>query len=350
MADRRKVNTDFWYDFDNQTLWRRTPEIDAAIQSSYGQIGANLDALATLFAASHAQPNHPAPFTTAIEAGRQGFLDLAELLRQIMVKHFGNDADALRGAFEDFGQGVLFDKRPPRVPMRFIHMMDGTPDSWVGFHRWHASIRAAMLSGADAAWHLQLLRNVGLAWGVQTEANPPLDREDNPGLPAARLQTLSAFWLGKDLAALDRAFVNFRTRAPQPEEQAGPGPMALAPAGGATTTRFQRVQNILNEATGDGAPFHGGQERFWDLPLADLLTVTVYEQQVIAPKGADRGARSALIKALKGELPFGPGGDFPRMPLNRPPVSPDNIAYIQKWIDDDCPDGPDVPAKPKPVA
>lgn len=344
MADRRQVNTDFWFDFDNQTLWRRTPEVTAAIQSSYGQIGAGPDALATLFAASHAQPNHPAPFTAAIQAGRQGFLDLAELQRQIMVKHFGNDAEALRAAFEDFGQGVLFDKRPPRVPTRFIHMMDGRPDTWVGHHRWHAAIRAAMLSGADPAFYLQLLRNVALAWGVQTETDPPLDREDNPGLPADRLQVLSGFWLGKDLAALDRAFVTFRTRAPQPDE---PGPVLMADRAlerMSTTTRYQRVQAILNQAATDGMPSHEGQARFWDLPLAGFLALTtIYGVEVIAPKGADRGARSGLIKALKGEKPFGPGGDFPQMPLDRPPVTPENIAYIQKWIDDGCPDEPDVP-------
>src|SRR4051812_47169753 len=108
MADRRELGTEFWFDFDNQTLWRRTAEINAAIRSAYGQLGGSLDSPATLFAMSFRQPNHPVPFTTALAAGRQGFLDLAEAQRRIMVAHFGNDADALREAFEDFGQGVLF--------------------------------------------------------------------------------------------------------------------------------------------------------------------------------------------------------------------------------------------------
>ena len=209
-----------------------------------------------------------------------------------------------------------------------------------------------MLSGADPVFYLQLVRNIALAWGVQTETDPPLDREDNPGLPAARLRVLSDFWLGKDLAALDRAFVTFKTRAPQPEDSLRIARMAMESTREAQTTRYQRVQSILNQATGDGTPFHDGQARFWDLPLADFLALTtIYEVQLIAPKGADRGARSGLIKALKGELPFGQDGDFPRMPVNRPPVTPENIAYIQKWIDDDCPDEADVPvAPPKPVA
>ena len=342
MATRRERGIEFWYDFDNQTLWHRTAEIDDAIRRAYGQFGGSLDALATLFALSHKQPNHPTPFTTAIQSGRQGFLDLAEAQRRIIVAHFGDDADALREAFEDFGQGVLFDNRPPRTVKRLIHMMDGTPDDWVGYHRWHASIRAAMLFGADPVWYEQLCRHIALAWGVQTEANPPLDRPNNPGLSEARLRTLSNFWQSIDLTALDRAFVDFKPRAPRPEDLAKPAFMSLA-ARAVVTTRFQRVQEILNNASGDGNPDHEDHHRFWNVPLAEFRAISVYGVDLIAAKGEDRGARSGLIKALKAEAPFGPDGDFPRMPLNRPPVAPEDIAYIQTWIDEDGPDGPEAP-------
>jgi hypothetical protein len=63
---------------------------------------------------------------------------------------------------------------------------------------------------------------------------------------------------------------------------------------------------------------------------------------IIAAPGPNRGARSGLILAIKGEAPFGTGigGGIPRMPLFRSPVAPDDIAFIEKWIDDDCPDEP----------
>jgi hypothetical protein len=346
MDSRRKISTEFWYDFDNQTLWQRTPEIDDVIQRAYGQFGGSLDAPAELFALSHRQPNHPTPFLTAIQPSRQGFLDLAEAQRRIVAKHFGADGDALRQAFEDFGQGVLYDPRPPRVRTRLIHMMDGTPTNWVGYHRWHACLRAAMLLGAEQAWYLHFCRVVALAWGIQTETNPQVDRPDNPGMAADRLRVLSDFWLRVDLATLDRAFVTFRPGAPRPEELARRGPRPLAFAAAAVQTRFTRVQEILERAAGDGFPFHEGQERFWNRPLADFLALPpIYGVDLIAPAGPDRGARSGLIKALKGERPFGPGGQFPRMPLNRPPVAPDDIAFIQKWIDDNCPDDP-IPPRP----
>jgi len=150
MADRLQQGREFWFDFDNQALWRRTQEITDAIQAAYGPLGGSLDAVTELFAMSFRQSNHPTPFITAIQAGKQGFLDLAEIQRKIMTTHFGNDAGALRDAFIDFGQGVLFDNRPPRSRRHFVHMMDGTPADFVGYHRWHAE-RATPLSNCSRA-------------------------------------------------------------------------------------------------------------------------------------------------------------------------------------------------------
>jgi len=346
MADRLQQGREFWFDFDNQALWRRTQEITDAFQAAYGPLGGSLDAVTELFAMSFRQSNHPTPFITAIQAGKQGFLDLAEIQRKIMTTHFGNDAGALRDAFIDFGQGVLFDNRPPRSRRHFVHMMDGTPADFVGYHRWHASIRAAMVFGADAAFCEPLCHNIALAWGIQTEANPPIDGQNNPGLPADRLQVLSDFWGNADLATIDRAFVTFKPGAPKPGDLQPPAMTSMADA--VVDPSFRKLQDILNKAAGDGQPDHEGNGRFWNLPLSDFRKLTVYGVQVIADKGADRGARSGLIQALKGVPPFGPGG-LPRMPLGRPPVADDDIAWIQKWIDNDGPDQVNPPPGPAPV-
>jgi len=55
------------------------------------------------------------------------------------------------------------------------------------------------------------------------------------------------------------------------------------------------------------------------------------------------GAGSNLVKALRGEAPFGadigtPGATFRRMPAGRPAVPPEKVDVIKKWIDDGCPD------------
>ncbi len=55
------------------------------------------------------------------------------------------------------------------------------------------------------------------------------------------------------------------------------------------------------------------------------------------------GVGSGLVKALRGETPFGsdtgnPDGRFRRMPANQQPLAEEKIAAIEKWIDDGGPD------------
>ena len=107
--------------------------------------------------------------------------------------------------------------------------------------------------------------------------------------------------------------------------------------------RYEKVIEILNAAVGGPtAPvgFHGA---FWrGLTRNQFVSKKVFGLELIS---IGDGARSNLIKALKGESPFGadlsnPPMDatFNRMPSGRDPVSSDNIAFIQHWIDDGCPE------------
>lgn len=102
-------------------------------------------------------------------------------------------------------------------------------------------------------------------------------------------------------------------------------------------TRLERVKQLLNDAAGTRSPSHGGRGRFWNLPLDQLKAIKVLGQKVIETEGTDRGARSALVKAIKGEPPFDDDG-FGRMPLDGPYLNDTDIAFIQKWIDDGCPE------------
>ena len=102
-------------------------------------------------------------------------------------------------------------------------------------------------------------------------------------------------------------------------------------------TKFERVKQLLNDAVGDRSPSHGGKGKFWNLPLDQLKALKVLGQKVIVTEGTDRGANSALIKALKGEPPFDDDG-FGRMPLDGPYLADADIAFIQQWIDDGCPE------------
>lgn len=47
---------------------------------------------------------------------------------------FGNDIESQQKAFEDFGQGILFDDRSLRPLNNRVHVMD---EGQFGFYRWH---------------------------------------------------------------------------------------------------------------------------------------------------------------------------------------------------------------------
>ncbi len=128
-------------------------------------------------------------------------------------------------------------------------------------------------------------------------------------------------------------------------------------------SRYDRVKQILDEASGDVHPSYQGHDRFWNLPHAQLLEVKLYGIRMIAPaEGTSssgpaktcchgtapaaaqtgRGAASGLIKGLKGQSPFD-GSQFPKLPWGGAPVSYENIAFIEQWIDDGCPESDSSP-------
>lgn len=106
--------------------------------------------------------------------------------------------------------------------------------------------------------------------------------------------------------------------------------------------RFERVKLILDTAVGGPAAAVGGPHGpFWRSQTRDQFVAFSFAGQALVTVGD--GAGSGLIKALRGELPFGrdtgvPGATFRRMPGGRPAVPPDQIAVISRWIDDGAPD------------
>lgn len=133
----------------------------------------------------------------------------------------------------------------------------------------------------------------------------------------------------------------------------------------ATTTRWERVQQILDDAHTE-PPVYAGAGRFW-ADLDTLLAAEIHGVRMVAPpqpgagggcgcghcgtasapagEGAEsgaapkfpgRGAASGLVKGLRGEPPFD-GSRLPRLPWGGPRVDADAVRYICDWIDDGCP-------------
>lgn len=104
-------------------------------------------------------------------------------------------------------------------------------------------------------------------------------------------------------------------------------------------TRFDRVKELLDLAVqGDSIGAHGA---FWrNLNLEQFLQRRVQGRFLIT---LGNGAASNIILALRGQAPFGAdigttGAIFRRMPAGMGPVPDDHIAFIEQWINDDCPE------------
>ena len=326
MPYTRKIGIDFWFDLDNQTLWQRTPAVTDAILKSYGAIapGVDLDLPPDAFRTSFSQANHPTPFLTQMQPGNIGFLDLADIILSIVDAHL-NDDDAIRSAFEDFGQGVLLDSR--RVAGFQVHKMDGTPLNWVGYHRWNAFMRAVQLLGHDASRWFFLNKCLGLAWSIQSQMNP-LDDVVNPNMDSITLSQIRSAWMSMSVSDLDWAYATHRFKAPTIAEIQTRAGVILAPTG------YARVQAIFEAATTSGNPNHGGNGKFWRKPYLEFIGLSIYGRKLIADPGANRGANSALVKVLRGQL-----APFPRMPMPPlPPIPDPEIAWIEQWIDAGLPE------------
>lgn len=106
---------------------------------------------------------------------------------------------------------------------------------------------------------------------------------------------------------------------------------------------FQGVVAILDEAIGGPGVGIGAHQAFWrDISRDDFVAKKVIGKKLII---LGDGANSNLVRALKGEVPF--GSDLPgappeattrRMPAGRPAVPAESITAIEQWINDGCPE------------
>jgi len=106
--------------------------------------------------------------------------------------------------------------------------------------------------------------------------------------------------------------------------------------------RFERVIEILDTAVGGASePVGGPHKAFWRGKTRDQFILLKPVNHLIVTLG--HGADSNLVQALRGQGDFGTdtGNDdalFRRMPAGRPAVSDADIAFIEQWIDDNCPE------------
>jgi hypothetical protein len=196
-----EIGRRFWFEFDNATL--HTPAFMDIVRSA-GASRAQTD-----YRDMRRNGTYPAAFKAKFEPRRADWIRIADLQTTMISDLLGGDWADIQAAFEDFGQGVLLDTDPDRVADGdAIHMMDGqVGNPPIGYHRWHACIRAIqMLEIGDAAWWENLDRMVGLGWGVQSLAKPVQQNAPNPPLAQSDLQDLRYAWLALAPERRDRQY------------------------------------------------------------------------------------------------------------------------------------------------
>jgi hypothetical protein len=205
-----QVASDFWFTYDDHFLFNPPPQVLAA----YAALG-DIDAPLTQFTQTRATGTFPADFRTAVEPLRAGLTTLSTEQLSIIDQFYPNDNAALQTAFEHFGCGDLFDDRRP--PGNKVHMMDssGPANPPIGYHRWHAIIRAMTELGIDADRWNAIDRFVALAWAIHAETQPTQDA-DNPPVGDERLAALRTNWLNRTPDELDDAFDAFPFPAATP--------------------------------------------------------------------------------------------------------------------------------------
>ena len=107
----------FWLEFDDAT--QGDPDFGALIRSA-GRFGVQSDYRQTRTAGTY-----PAAFRQKFLPKREDWKSIAKLQTDMIGSLLDNDWSNVQAAFEDFGQGQLFDNDPRRDDGNRIHMMDG---------------------------------------------------------------------------------------------------------------------------------------------------------------------------------------------------------------------------------
>jgi len=219
MNDNYTPSLDFWFEFANFFIINPPPKVIEALKQ-IGFFGGILE----IWRDRRLHNQYPSGFLKEMEPHKEQIKFLFDEQIRIINIHFRGDLEKERMAFEDFGQGILFDDR---MPVGFkVHMMDifpvtGTTGATRGYHRWHAFIRASTLLGLVDDQNIQLDHLIGLGWGIQSYLRPKQDSNDNPRLNDDKLYQLRDKWLSFSLEEIEKEFEKF----PYPDS-----PVVLTPS------------------------------------------------------------------------------------------------------------------------
>jgi hypothetical protein len=195
---------DFWYEFDNTFHFEIQPPVDQYYKKIFPD-PEGYDHLIVRWLYHRRNQTYPDGFKNELSFLKPEITGLANEQIKFFNSALHRNPDLIQKAFEDFGQGVLYDDRRALK----LHKMDGDPPApLIGYFRWHTFICALVLFGEfDQLWP-QIDQYVGLAWTIQSIA--PIQEQDpnNRGLDDETLKKLRTKWLSMPSQQLDDEFEN----------------------------------------------------------------------------------------------------------------------------------------------
>jgi len=203
MVYSRQLGTNFWYEFDNFFLWDERQ----VILKARGSVS-DLDRICK---EHKLNGTYPIDYINEVKQDKErinSVIFLAQKQLDIITKTFGDDIESQQRAFEDFGQGILFDDRPPRPLNNRVHMMD---EGQFGFYSWHTFIRTAALLNNESERWLNVDKHIGLACAIDSKRQPRQSTKDgnnpnNSEISLEMLDKLRSFWLPLNFEELDTEF------------------------------------------------------------------------------------------------------------------------------------------------
>ncbi len=197
---------EFFYQFDQYFYFHRPDSLVALLDTIQAAVGP-VTQWRTIWLNCANSPGYPDTYRAIWKPVEKEVAELSRLQRLYYHGFWRYDLGRIIPAFEEMAQGRLWDPRLPDGSK--LHVMDPPSGGTEAYHRWHATNRAMILLGIDAAWWSALDPIVGYAWSIQSLAQPVKDSQTNPLLPRDAMRQLRRDWLCRTPHQLDEAFKSF---------------------------------------------------------------------------------------------------------------------------------------------
>ena len=221
----QQLAMDFWFAFDNYFMWKISPTVRQQLSDlTTGGEGFMYSEMYT----SIQDGTFPTAYLEAVRPKASVLNSIFQEQENILKQSFGNSEINQQRAFEDFGQGILFDVRraTPQYQFWAVHSMDANYSAQqppIGYYTWYSFLRAyTLLNGITDGYWLSLGRHIALGAVIQ-EFMKPRDitggvhtNPNNPTISESKLAEFRSRYLAMDFNGLDRAFTSDDALGPRP--------------------------------------------------------------------------------------------------------------------------------------